>query len=76
MDPTIFQTSTSVGCIILDVCVDDILVIESDIDGITQVKAYLYRYLTIQDQGTLNYFLGVKFAFWLGKLVLNQQNVS
>ena len=52
--PTVFQTSTSIGCNILVVYVDDILVIGSDIVDITRVNAYLYRYLTIWDLGTDN----------------------
>ena len=73
VDPIVFQTSTSVGCIILTVYVDDILIIGSDIVGFTRVKDYLHQYLTIQDLGTLIYFLGIEFDYRQGKLsVLNQ----
>ena len=57
--------TTCIGCVIL--------ITGSDIADITQVKDYLHQYLTIQDIGTPNYFLGIKFAYQLGKLVLNQQ---
>ena len=57
----------------LVVYVDDILITRSNIAGITQVKVYLHRYLTIRDLNTLKYFLGIKFAYRPGKLVLNQQ---
>ena len=46
VDPTIFRTSTSARCIILVVYVD-ILKIWSKISGITRVKAYFHRSLTI-----------------------------
>ena len=69
MDPTIFLTSISTRCIILIVNVHDILLIKSNI---ARVKAYLHWHLTIQDLGTLMYFLGIEFTYQLGKLVLNQ----
>ena len=47
VDPTIFQTSTFAGCIILVVYVNDILIIGRDITSITSVKAYLHWHLTI-----------------------------
>ena len=47
VDPTIFQTSTFAGCIILVVYVNDILIIGRDIASITRVKAYLHWHLTI-----------------------------
>ena len=47
VDPTIYHTSTSIGCIILVVYVGDILVSRSNIAGITQVNAYLNQHLTI-----------------------------
>ena len=55
VNPTIFRTSTSTGCIILTIYADDILATRSDIIGIAQIKAYLHRHLTIQDLGTPNY---------------------
>ena len=63
VDPTIFLTSTSTGCTILALEVDDILVTRSDIASITRVKAYLHRYFTIQDLGTPKYFLGIELAY-------------
>ena len=45
VDPNVFQTSTSVGCIILVIYVEDILVTMSDIAGIAFVKAYLHDIL-------------------------------
>ena len=73
MDPTVFRTSTSTGCIILDVYVDDILITGSDIAGTTRVKGYLHRYFTIRDLSTPKYLLGIEFDYQLGKLVLNQR---
>ena len=72
MDPIIFQTSAFSGCIILAIYVDDILVTRREIVGITRVKGYLHQYLTIRDLGTPKYFLGIKVAYRLGKLVLNK----
>ena len=73
VDPNVFQTSTSDGCIILVVYVNDILVIWSNIAGISQVKDYLHWYLPIWDLGSLKYFLVIEFAYRPVKLVLNQQ---
>ena len=47
VDPSVFQTSNSTRCIILVVYVNDILIIGSNIVGITQIKASLNRHLTI-----------------------------
>ena len=63
MDVTVFQTSTFVGCIILVVYVNDILVTGSENAGITRVKDYLNRYLTTWDLGTPKYLLGIEFAY-------------
>ena len=42
VDPIVFRTSTSAGCIILAVYVDDILITGSNIVGITRVNGYLH----------------------------------
>ena len=72
VDPNVIQTSTSVGCIILAIYVDDILVTMSDIASIAFVKAYLHRHLIIQDLGYPKYLMGIEFAYRPRKLVLNQ----
>ena len=53
------------------VYVDDILVTGIDVTGIASIKTYWHQHLNIRDLGTLKYFLGIKFAYRPGKLVLN-----
>ena len=44
------------------VCVDDIIVYESNFVDIADLKAYLSRQLHTLDLGTLQYFLGIEVA--------------
>ena len=76
VDPIVFHTSTFVTCIILVVYVDDILIIGSNISGITQGKGYLHRYLTIQDVGYPKYFLGIELLIGHESWSLTNRNMS
>ena len=46
LDHIVFQLSTFVKCVILDVYNGDILIIKNDVVSITCAKAYLYRDLS------------------------------
>ena len=47
VDLIIFQPSNLIGCFVLAMYVDDILVMGSDDIGIAPIKAYLHRHLNI-----------------------------
>ena len=70
--PTLFHKHTSIGNILQAIYDDDILVIRSDTASIAHVKAYSQKHLTIQELVTPKFFMGIEFAYQLGKLVLNQ----
>ena len=67
MDPIAFQTSTFARCIILAVYVNDILVNWNDIVGITLTSTSYYL-----GSRHSKAFLGIKFAYRMGNLVINQ----
>ena len=60
-DHSMFVKHTKVGVIILIVYVDDIIIFDSDVDGI-EVNPKLKRKLQIKDLGKLQYFLGIEVA--------------
>ena len=60
---SVFYYHTSSGqCIYLIICVDDIVITDSDQDGIQILKQHLFSHFQIQDLGDLKYFLGVEIA--------------
>ena len=67
MDPTIFQSSSLVECVILATYANNILVSGSDVIFIACIKGSLHQHHTIWDLGNSKYFLGINFAYQLGK---------
>ena len=62
-DHSIFYHHTSSGqCIYLIVYVDDIVITDSDQDGIQKLKHHLFNHFQTKDLGKLKYFLGIKIA--------------
>lgn len=57
-DPSLFVKST-LGTIIILVCVDDIVMTSDDHYGITALKELLHNRFAIEDLGILKYFLGL-----------------
>ena len=51
--------------------VDDILLIESDITRINEIKEYLKRHFVTKDMGKSRYFLGIEFAYANDKMTLS-----
>jgi hypothetical protein len=59
-DHSVFFTSSSSGCILLVVYVDDIVITGSDKSGIKKLKDFLASRFQTKDLGPLKYFLGIE----------------
>ena len=57
-----FFTSSTSGCILLVVYVDDIVITRSDEAGISKLKAFLGTHFQTKDLGPLKYFLGIEVS--------------
>ena len=53
--------------------VDDIMLFDNDLQEIQRVKTHLHNSFSIQDLGTLRYFLGFEISHSPSDIVLNQQ---
>ena len=61
-DYSVFYHHTFLGeCIYLSVYVDDIVITDSDQDGIWKLK-HLFNYFQTKDLGKFKYFLGIEIA--------------
>ena len=71
-DHSVFYKHTSQGqCIYLIVYVDDIVITGYDQDGITHLKAHLFKHFQTKDLGLLRYFLGMEVAQSSSGIVLS-----
>ena len=62
-DHFVFYHHTSLGqCIYLIVYVDDIVIMNSDQDGIRKLKQHLFNHFQTKDLGKLKYFMGIEIA--------------
>ena len=62
-DHSVFYHHTSTSqCIYLIVYVDDIVITDSDHDGIQKLKQHLFSHFQTKDLGKLKYFLGIEVA--------------
>ena len=57
-----YHLTSSVECIYLIVYVDDIVITDSDQDGIWKLKQHLFNHFQTKDLGKLKYFLGIEIA--------------
>ncbi|KAJ9553824.1 hypothetical protein OSB04_017869 [Centaurea solstitialis] len=61
-DHSVFFASSSSGCILLVVYVDDIVITGSDETGIMKLKDFLASQFQTKDLGPLKYFLGIEVS--------------
>ncbi|GJT75369.1 retrovirus-related pol polyprotein from transposon TNT 1-94 [Tanacetum coccineum] len=59
-DHSVFYRSSDVGCILLVVYVDDIVVTGNDKSGIEKLKSFVGTCFQTKDLGSLKYFLGIE----------------
>ena len=74
-DYALFVKCTDVGCIILSLYVDDMIIIGDDVDDISILKAQLAKLFKIKDLGPLRYFMGIKVAYRLEVIYFLNQNM-
>lgn len=67
-----FVKHASLGCIILIVYMDDIIIFESDAAGIQAAKQWLQFLLQVKDRGKLQYFLGIVVSRNRHGMLMNQ----
>ena len=64
------------GCVVLAVYVDDIILNDIDEIEIVATKAYLYQHFVSHDLPPPRYFLGLKIAYRLDYIVLCQRKYT
>ena len=73
-DHSVFYHHNSSGqCIYLVVYVEDIVITDSDQDGIQKLKQYIFTHFQTKDLGKLKYFLGIEIAQSSSGVVLSQR---
>ncbi|KAJ9564855.1 LOW QUALITY PROTEIN: hypothetical protein OSB04_000821 [Centaurea solstitialis] len=72
-DHSVFFTSSSPGCILLVVYVDDIVITGSDKTGIIKLKDFLASRFQKKDLGPLKYFLGIEVSRTRKRICLSQR---
>ena len=73
-DHSVFYHHTSSGqCIYLIVYVDDIVITDSDQDGIQKLKQHIFNHFQTKDLGKLKYFLVIEIAQSNSGVVMSQR---
>ena len=77
VDHSVFYHHSSTGkCIYLIVYVDDIVITDTDQDGIQKLKQHLFSYFQTKDLGKLKYFLGIEVAQSNSGVVISQRKYT
>ncbi|RVW96763.1 Retrovirus-related Pol polyprotein from transposon RE1 [Vitis vinifera] len=71
-----YHHNSSEQCIYLVVYVDDIVITDSDQNGIRKLKQYLFTHFQTKDLGKLKYFLGIEIAQSSSDVVLSQRKYA
>ena len=75
-DHSVFYHHNSLGqCIYLVVYVDDIVITDSDQDGIQKLKQHLFTHFQTKDLGKLKYFLRIEIAQSNSDVVLSPKEI-
>jgi len=61
-DHSLFVQTTPHGCILLSLCIDDMIVTGDDTASIADTQRYLHRQFQMKDIGHLRYFLELEIA--------------
>jgi len=61
-DHSVFYRHSSAGCVYLIMYVDNIVLIDNDNHGISQMKQHLCDHFQTKDLGKLRHFLGIEVA--------------
>ncbi|CAL1405972.1 unnamed protein product [Linum trigynum] len=72
-DPSLFLQSTSAGCIVLLLYVDDMIITGDDVLGIQRLKKGLHASFTLKELGSLSYFLGLEITRSPHGILLSQR---
>ena len=72
-DHSFLFVMTSCGCIILLLCVDDIMISGNDNVGISDLKRYIMHTVKMKDQCNLTYILELKIAHTTNGIYIHQQ---
>ena len=72
-DYSVFYINSEAGIILLVVYVDDIVIIGSDMSGISSLKSFLHDQFHRKDLGMLKYFLGVEVLRSKHEIFLSQR---
>ena len=75
-DPALFLKCTFIGCILLALYVDDMIITSYDVDGISMLKSNLGSCFKIKDLGALRYFFGIKVASSQKSYLLSQSKYT
>lgn len=68
-----FYRTTSFGCVLLFLYVDDMIITGNDRVGSQRLKRFLHTYFEMKDLGILHYFLGIEIACSPKGLLLAQK---
>ena len=76
-DHSVFYHHSFTGqCIYLIVYVDDIVIIDSDQNGIQKLKQHIFNHFQTKDLGKLKYFLSIKVAQSNSGVVISQRKYT